>query len=216
MPAIPLALKLKRRTHRDLAGAQDIMVLGTFEAFPAAVLHGGTAIWRCYGGNRFSEDVDFYLPPSAKGKTGALAEILGRRGLATAKLKETSNSVFGEFGAGASAVRFEATFQGAREPVVIRYEMLDGSFAAVRTLTAEALLVEKSLAYMSRRKARDLYDVYFLVHLAQAGGTAKQAARNLLDSFKPPVDEGTLRTVILTGSVPTVADMKEEILRWAG
>ena len=28
---------------------------------PDATLYGGTAIWRCYGGNRFSEDIDIYL-----------------------------------------------------------------------------------------------------------------------------------------------------------
>jgi len=216
MPAIPLAVKLKRRLHRDVAGAQDILVLGTFEVFPAAVLHGGTAIWRCHGGNRFSEDVDFYLPPSARGRTGALAEAFGRRGIATQRLKETPNSAFGKFGVGASAVRFEATFRDLEGPVVVRYEMLDGSFVVVRTLTAEALLREKALAYVGRRKARDLYDVYFLAHVAQAGGSARRAARHLLDHFRPPADERTLKTVILTGSVPTVADMKAEISRWAG
>ena len=25
------------------------------------VLHGGTAIWRCYAGNRFSDDLDLYV-----------------------------------------------------------------------------------------------------------------------------------------------------------
>ena len=28
---------------------------------PDATLYGGTAIWRCYGGNRFSEDIHIYL-----------------------------------------------------------------------------------------------------------------------------------------------------------
>ena len=216
MPAVPLALKLKRRIHRDIAGVQDVMVLGTFEVFPAAVLHGGTAIWRYYGGNRFSEDVDFYLPPSAKGRVGVLAEVFGRSGLVTKKVKEASNSAFGTSVAGASAVRLEATFRAADGLAVVRYEMLDGSFAMVRTLTAEALLREKALAYASRREVRDLYDVYFLTHVAQAEGSPREAARRLLESFRPPVDERTLRTVILAGSVPTVADMKEGISRWAG
>ena len=28
---------------------------------PDAILYGGTAIWRCYGGSRFSEVIDIYL-----------------------------------------------------------------------------------------------------------------------------------------------------------
>ncbi|MEM1546291.1 MAG: nucleotidyl transferase AbiEii/AbiGii toxin family protein [Candidatus Methanomethylicia archaeon] len=37
-----------------------------YNSFPEAVIHGGTAIWRCYGSNRFSEDVDVYLPLTVK------------------------------------------------------------------------------------------------------------------------------------------------------
>lgn len=32
-----------------------------YRIFPGGALHGGTAIWRCYSGNRFSEDVDAYV-----------------------------------------------------------------------------------------------------------------------------------------------------------
>ena len=32
-----------------------------YEIFDNAVLHGGTSIWRCYKGNRISEEVDVYL-----------------------------------------------------------------------------------------------------------------------------------------------------------
>ncbi|MDE1854250.1 MAG: nucleotidyl transferase AbiEii/AbiGii toxin family protein [Thaumarchaeota archaeon] len=215
MPTIPLALKLRRSVHRKIAEAQDLMVLGTFEVLPAAVIHGGTAIWRCYGGNRFSEDVDFYLPPSARGKAAALSTGFRRRGLPEQELKETSGSVFAKFGPGALAVRFEATFRKPEGVVVRRYEMVDGSFAAVRTLTAESLLQEKALAYLGRKKARDLYDVFFLVHIAHGGAPAREAVLRLLTDFKPPPDEAALRSTIITASVPTAADMKEAIARWA-
>jgi predicted nucleotidyltransferase component of viral defense system len=39
-----------------------------YEKFPNAVIHGRTAIWRCYGSNRFSEDVDVYLQLKDKNK----------------------------------------------------------------------------------------------------------------------------------------------------
>ena len=57
MTEIPLILKLKKQNHKELAEAQDIMIENIFDV-DDAVLHGGTAIWRCYKGKRFSEDID--------------------------------------------------------------------------------------------------------------------------------------------------------------
>ncbi|MEK6826160.1 MAG: nucleotidyl transferase AbiEii/AbiGii toxin family protein, partial [Nanoarchaeota archaeon] len=62
MTNIPLNLKLKKRVQRDLAYAQDILIGELYRFFPDAIIHGGTAIWRCYNGNRFSEDIDVYIP----------------------------------------------------------------------------------------------------------------------------------------------------------
>jgi len=63
---LPIDKKLKKRTHKIVALAQDILVMELYNSFTNAIIHGGTAIWRCYGSNRFSEDVDVYLPFSAK------------------------------------------------------------------------------------------------------------------------------------------------------
>ena len=68
LPTLPMAMKLKREAHRKVAEAQDLIVVSTFDTFGDAVIHGGTAIWRCYGGNRFSEDVVF----SHLGRRGSL------------------------------------------------------------------------------------------------------------------------------------------------
>ncbi|MDG7039172.1 MAG: nucleotidyl transferase AbiEii/AbiGii toxin family protein [Nitrososphaerota archaeon] len=52
--------KMRKRTQTELAYAQDIVVEKIYDYLPEVVLHGGTLIWRCYAGNRFSEDLDFY------------------------------------------------------------------------------------------------------------------------------------------------------------
>lgn len=64
--AIPLILRIKRKKHRELAGLQDILIENIYEILPETVLHGGTAIWRCYLGNRFSEDIDIYIERDVK------------------------------------------------------------------------------------------------------------------------------------------------------
>ena len=68
MVVLPLHHKLKKKIHKTIALAQDILVMKMYEKFPNAIIHGETAIWRCYGSNRFSEDVDVYLQPKDKNK----------------------------------------------------------------------------------------------------------------------------------------------------
>ena len=58
----------EKKIHKTIALAQDIIVLETYEKFPSTVIHGDRAIWRCYGSNRFSEDIDVYFPLSLKNK----------------------------------------------------------------------------------------------------------------------------------------------------
>jgi len=58
---IPLGLRIKRKRHREIAFLQDIIVEKLYEIFSKAVIHRETAIWRCYDGNRFSEDIDVYI-----------------------------------------------------------------------------------------------------------------------------------------------------------
>ena len=83
---IPLILRLKKAAHREIAKAQDIIVATLYQAFDEAVLHGGTAIWLCYKGQRYSEDVDVYISKDAK-KTGLFFEMLGKKGFLIEKKK---------------------------------------------------------------------------------------------------------------------------------
>ncbi len=39
---------------------EDEMVDLVLKHYSNFVMHGGTSVWRCYGGNRFSRYVDFY------------------------------------------------------------------------------------------------------------------------------------------------------------
>jgi predicted nucleotidyltransferase component of viral defense system len=66
MVILPLEKKLRKARDKTIALAQDILVMEIYNHFPKAIVHDGTAVWRCYGSNRFSEDVDFYFPLEAK------------------------------------------------------------------------------------------------------------------------------------------------------
>jgi hypothetical protein len=62
MNKIPLMNRLRKEYHKKVAYAQDLLVIELYSVIPDTVLHGGTVIWRCYGGNRFSEDIDAIIP----------------------------------------------------------------------------------------------------------------------------------------------------------
>jgi len=84
-----------------------------YNVFPRAVLHGGTAIWRCYHGNRFSEDLDVYLEKDPK-KIELFFETSQRRGFEIRKKRVKENSLYSALRLGEAEVGLEATFRRVR------------------------------------------------------------------------------------------------------
>ena len=209
---IPLILKLKKARHREIARLQDVMVEALYRAFEKAVLHGGTAIWRCYQGNRFSEDIDVYIPKNTN-KTNELFNEFEKQGFIVKKKKISQNSIFSELEFNRVSVRFEAIFK-EYHGVLKEYENSDANLMTVYTLAPEELVKEKSAAYLKRRKVRDLYDVFFLLKYVKDKQAVSSSIRKLLSSYQPPVDTQDLQVIIITGLVPDPKEMLEYIKRW--
>ncbi len=209
-----LHTRIKRRRHIEIAIAQDIIVEVFSSVFPKGVLHGGTAIWRCYSGNRFSKDIDVYIEKNT-GKIDELFELLKKRGFDVVKKRTKQNSFYSTLKFGDVEVRFEALFRRA-DGIITEYETYEGNLLSVRALSPEAILGEKIEAYLSRLKVRDLYDVSFL--LMQIGNTGKIKSKlsKLVQNYRPPVDEKELKVLVLFGLVPNANDMLEHIRRRSG
>ena len=210
MIKIPLQTKLKRELHRKIAYAQDLIVKEVYSIFDKAVLHGGTAIWRCYFGKRFSEDLDFYFPKDKK-KIEALFENLKKVGFGIKKKKISENSIYSELELDQLSVRLEATFQKI-SGVICDYEMSDGNIISIYSLTPESFLVEKSITYLKRFKVRDLWDVFFLIKIVKNPNTIKEIG-NLIKNYKNPADENDLKTILLEGIIPSANEMIDYIKR---
>ncbi len=213
---LPIIKKLRKQIHRDTALAQDLMMIELYNSLPESVIHGGTALWRCYGGNRFSEDIDAYLPEKAKNSASikAFLNSLKTRGFIVNKFREKENSIFSVFSYIGTIVRFEAVFANTRSAVK-PYEMSDGTFINVRTLEPNILIREKISAYSRRKKIRDLYDIFFLLKHAEKTGATRKSLLNLVKNFEEPKDRAELKILIISGAVPEINDMLEEIKRWA-
>jgi predicted nucleotidyltransferase component of viral defense system len=206
---IPLALKLKKESHRKIAAAQDIIVQELYSVFSDAVLHGGTAIWRCYQANRFSEDVDVYIKKDIV-KINLLFSNLEKKGFVIEKKKIGENSLYSNMLFDRAHVRFEALFKKA-EGSLKEYENADGNLIIVYTLTPEEFVHEKVSAYLKRLKVRDLYDIFFMLrHVTDFAGIQADL-KMLVKEFKIPADEKDLKVLILEGIVPSAKKMIDYI-----
>jgi predicted nucleotidyltransferase component of viral defense system len=202
---IPLILRLKKTSHREIARAQDIMIESLYEVFENAVFHGGTCIWRCFNGNRFSEDIDVYIPKD-RDKINQFFEILEKKGLTIERKKISEQSIFSTLKFNRTIVRFEAIFKKS-EGHLKDYETAEGNFLAVYSLNQEELIIEKVATYLKRFKIRDLYDIYFLLRYVDDISSVRKFLTELLDKFKKPIDEKDLKVIILEGIVPMTTQM---------
>ncbi len=216
MTQITLQNKLRKKQQKDLAAAQDALLTEILNSFPDCIIHGGTAIWRCYGSKRFSEDIDVYLPIKYK-SSEAIRQFLkdmSRKGFIVNKFREKENSIFSVFVYINTEVRFEAVFENKEGEITANFEMIDGSFSVVNTFPAEELVREKILAYKRRHKIRDLYDIFFLLSIVENKKLLRKDLINFVREFEPPTDEKNLSELMIIGIAPSVKQMLEEIKRW--
>jgi len=202
---IPLILRLRKAAHREIAKAQDLIVAALYEVFNDAVIHGGTSIWRCYQGNRFSEDVDVYIPRDVK-KAERLFELFSKKGFVVEKKRIKENSIYSLLRLNDTQVRFEALFKVVSGPIK-EYETAEGNLLTVYALTPEELIREKAATYLKRQKIRDLYDIFFLLRYVKNISQVRNVLKELISNFREPQDERELKVLLYEGLVPSVQKM---------
>ncbi len=209
---LPLQVRLKKEVYRKIAYAQDLIVNEVYKFFPKAILHGGTGIWRIFNGNRFSEDLDFYIK-NDKNMVNEFFESLKNKGFLIIKKKVSERSIYSELQYERISVRFEATFQKVKG-ALSDYESSDGNSLKIYSLSAEDFLIEKTNAYLKRLKIRDLWDIFFLLHKINDFNKIRDSMSRLVKEYKKPVDEANLSAIILEGVNPSSNQMIEYIEKW--
>lgn len=204
---IALFNRLKKRVHREIALLQDEVIDVVYSVYPNAVLHGGTAIWRCYLTNRFSEDLDFYLLADDKFKR-LFVKTIEARGLSLLKYKKTKNTVFSKISNGTVEVRFEAALRKVKGFEPKQFERVDGTFMDVFTLSPKQLVLEKIETYSNRRLVRDFYDIYVLSSMVSSNKKINEKMKVFLKQTKKPVDEKNLRVIVFSGAIPSFEQMR--------
>jgi predicted nucleotidyltransferase component of viral defense system len=218
------------KSQLEKAKMEDSLVEILYRKYNALVFHGGTAIWRCYSGNRFSRDIDFYYGvESNEAKTlffKSSKKYLKDLGYS---LKESgySNST------NTMHILLEANVKmkidinfGQKAGVPVEYRKVDDTKIVVLALTPSQLLMEKIEAYedktrsvreYSQPEVQDLYDIY---HLTSLVGRKDQVdlkrLKNLIKFIQanPPPNIRSLDHLILKGISPSFEMIMSHLIRW--
>jgi predicted nucleotidyltransferase component of viral defense system len=211
---LPIIKQLKNRNQIGTAKLQDEIILLLYNMDNSLVIHGGTSLWRCFSGYRFSEDIDLYSL-SFPDYLHEFKNELKSHELKLLKLKDTGNILFSNVSDGTVNVKIEINHKYYPEnPVEMDYELIDGNSANVLTLLPEDLIKEKILAYNNRRFIRDLYDIYILIKHINHPEIIRESLINFLNNIQKPIDEDVLKTLVYQGLPPSYSRMLDYIRQY--
>ena len=192
------------------AQLQDVVARIIFNTVSDAVLHGGTCVWRCYGGKRFSKDIDIYIAKDSTIKK--VLNKLAQSGLTVEKdAQRRSTRLYTVKGS------TEISFQIRKKHVeseVVPYFLVDGTMMDVYAISPEAAILEKISAYSDRGLERDLYDIKVLISSVIDKSIVKGELMEFIMSIKKPKDRGALKGLVYEGIIPDFEEMVRYIERW--
>jgi len=198
----PIETKLKNKNQVAIARAQDLAMEALLALDEKLILHGGTAIWRCYNGKRFSYDLDIYASSiQVKKISNELKYELSKRGLYM-DIPTNSEKII-DIHSNDAVVKLEINVKTSIKNVQMVYSKADGSSMFINTLNASDFIIEKIKAYNSRLYIRDLYDIYHLVSTQAINENSIKSLIQFLGNIEKPVDTKELQDLVYEGIAPS-------------
>jgi len=185
---------------------QNLLLYLLYNRSQALAFKGGTAVRIVYGGNRFSEDLDFNAPADVE-LLKSLWQLVSSNLLDFGIFSEIRNSWLSDVG-----YSFDVSYQGplfdgrdrtkgkVRVDLNLRPEAVETHRAlispehddlrpfVITVLTPEQLLAEKVRALLVRSKPRDVYDIWLLIHQGVKMNRALVADKLALYSLSLTID----------------------------
>ncbi len=208
---IPIG-SILRSEKLAIAELQDLLIEIIYDYVQYdAVLYGGTAIWRCYNGSRFSEDIDIYVKASFLQK---LELELQRQKLKIVWRDPELNSNI-RISDGVTEVLLEAK-EDEPDNIMSQYMKVNGSSMTISILSSLDLAIRKMEAYSGRLYIRDMYDLVQLTNfIDKKDYYTRSKFKEFLNSVKEPVDEHILESLIYKGfNKWTFRSMVDYLRRW--
>ena len=224
-------MELRDPTQVERAKLDNMLIEVLYSRYTNLVFHGGTAIWRCYSGNRFSRYLDFYMkaktPAEKMQEYRAVSKFLQDNEFAVkekgySKSNDTMHFIVELAG---TKMKIDINFK-YKKGIPVDYTKIDRSKIVVLSLSPAELLEEKIVAYEDKLnnesgfkhpEAHDLYDMWYLVSLIKKPDpeTVKKV-RKLVAKIenKPPSDISSLDHIIITGLPPSFGLMIKRLKEW--
>ena len=195
-----------------LAELQDYVIDIIYDRFqPDALLYGGTAIWRCFGGARFSDNIDIYMETRSFDNLISSLEKYGLRLL----WRDPEFPTIVRIANNETELLLE-TKEGYAENEITAYSRTDGSTKTISVLSPTELMVGKIEAYLNRKFIRDIYDLFVLTNwLDKQDYLVRTRFSEFLEDAPRPVDEQVLASLLYSGGKNlNFANMIAYIKRW--
>lgn len=200
--------KLDNSEKRIRADLEDKVIDIIFSVTNKAVFHGGTCVWRCFGGERFSEGISIYVE-----NENAIKRIIDR--LIYYGYRTKFSTAFSKHGVKLYFYNIEDMLDLqiailGIAGVLNGYETIKGSEINVVTIEPEDVILEKINDYNNRREAKDLYDIWVLTKNYRLTEKSWSDLDTFIYSIKPCFNYNDLAQNIY-GERPSFKEMVEDI-----
>jgi predicted nucleotidyltransferase component of viral defense system len=208
----PIESLIRNESQLKIAALQDEVTRIIFDTV-AATMHGGTAIWRCYSGSRFSEDIDLYMD-----KDTYLKKAVNRLALSGLRIRfnrRRNGTVYHDVFEGTTKISLQTRIS-KKKGILAMYERIDGVKMDIYSLSPENLIKEKIDTYTDRRLIRDVYDIMVLTRSVTDKAKVAGVLGDFLLKINKPNDENILKELIYTGVIPSFDEIVIYLKRWCG
>ncbi len=207
---------LTNKGHIEKDYFQDLFLHHIYKRTNLLVFKGGTFLYKIHNLPRFSEDIDF----SVLGEIDAerlIEDISGKTASEIKTIKRTKNSLLIKIAIGGiltpyNSLRIDINL----ENVVFKYDVvnyippyIDINPFSLRVLDLSEIVAEKIHSIYARRKARDLYDLFFLLRFVDVD---KSMIERKLEIFGMEFDFRTFESKISNLKRLWVPELKPFVL----
>ncbi len=167
---------LINKEHIEKDYFQDLILFNIYKKTNLLVFKGGTALYKLYGLRRFSEDLDFSLINDFDIEKIISEAISNIKEAKIKEIKKTKNSFFIKVGfqgiiTDYNTVRIDININNI---ILEKFDVksyvsdyIDINPFSIRALSLREIVAEKIHSLFTREKARDLYDLFFLLKFVE-------------------------------------------------
>lgn len=165
---------LTNKEHIEKDYLQDLFLFNLFKKTNRLVFKGGTALYKIYNIQRFSEDLDFNMLENLDAEKIIGQIIKSMKG--EFNTRKTKDSLLFKIGFSGVLTKYNTL----RIDISIKNRVLQGYDVknyvpeyidinpfSLKLLKPEEMIAEKIHSLLARKKARDLYDLFFLLRISK-------------------------------------------------